>query len=193
MSKRISWILALSIAVGVAGCAQPVVTTQTVMVDGVGPVEIERLDVEVVAVDPPSRTVVVRQRGFSWLVDVPPLFGNLQNIQPGDRLEIRRVEGAVLSARRARKGARPSITYTEAVSGPPFHNLPDKFIVRSLTLTAKFEKFDPASGVVNYVGPAGPRTHTVVDAGVQADLRRLRRGDMVDLTFAEAFHIMKTN
>lgn len=192
MSKHMSWIFAVALATVLAGCAtSPTVTTQTVIVAGVGPVEIEQLDVEVVRVEPAERTVLVRQGARSWYVMVPEVFGNLRNIQPGDRVEIRRVEGVILSARRARKGARPGIVYTEAVSGPPFQNLPDKFVVRSLTLTARFQAFDPANGVVSYVGPAGQRSLTVVDPEIKDDLRRLRRGDLVDLTFAEAFHFQK--
>lgn len=191
MSKHMSWIFAIALAAGVAGCAAyPTVTTQTVVVAGVGPVEIERLDVEIVDVQPAERIVTVRQGGRSWHVAVPAVFGNLQNIQPGDRVEIRRVEGVIVGARRARKGARPGIVYTEAVSGP-FQNLPDKFVVRSLTVTARFQAFDPATSVVSYDGPLGPRSLTVVDPDIKQDLRRLRRGDMVELTLAEAFHFQK--
>lgn len=191
MSKRVSWIFAVVLAAGVAGCAtQPTVTTSTVIVAGVGPVEVERLEVEIVDVQPAERIVRVRQGIRSWHVAVPAVFGNLQNIQPGDRVEIRRVEGIIVGARRARKGAKPGIVYTEAVSGP-FQNLPDKFVVRSLTLTAQFQAFDPATGIVSFVGPLGPRSLTVVDPGIKQDLTRLRRGDMIELTFAEAFHFQK--
>jgi hypothetical protein len=192
MSKHMNWIFAVSLAAVVAGCATyPTVTSQTVIVAGVGPVEVEQLNVEVVDVMPAERMVVVRQGSRSWAVLVPELFGDLQNIRAGDRVEIRRVEGVVLSARRARKGAKPGIVYTEAVSGPPFQNLPDKYVVRSLAITARFESFDPATGIVNYVGPAGPRTHQVVDPDIKMDLTRLKRGDMVELTFAEGFHFQK--
>ncbi|KRE00655.1 hypothetical protein ASE61_19485 [Bosea sp. Root670] len=192
MSKQVSWIFAIALAMGLAGCASyPTVTSQTVIVAGVGPVEVEQLNVDVVDVQAAERIVVVRQGRQTWHVAVPEVFGNLRNIQPGDRVEIRRVEGVIVGARRARKGARPSIIYTEAVSGPPFQNLPDKFVVRSLTLTARFERFDPATSLVNYVGPAGPRSLTVVDPMIKEDLRRLRRGDMVELTFAEGFHFQK--
>lgn len=192
MSKQVSWIFAIALAAGIAGCAPyPAMTTQTVIVAGVGPVDVEQMKVEVVDVQPSERIVVVRQGIRSWHVAVPAVFGNLQNIQPGDRLEIRRVEGVILGARRAKRGARPGITYTEAVSGPPFHNLPDKFVVRTLTLTARFQAFDPGTGVVSFDGPLGPRSLTVVDPDIKQDLRRIRRGDMVELTFAEAFHFEK--
>lgn len=190
MLKKISLIAAVSFAL--AGCATtPVVTSQTVIVAGIGPVEVERLNVEIAAVNPAERIVVVKQGRQTWPVAVPEVFGNLQNIGPGDRVEVRRVEGVILGVKRARKGAKPAIIYTEAAADSSFQNLPEKFVVRSLTVTARFEKFDPATNVVNYVGPAGPRTHVVADPDIQNELGRLKRGDMVELSFAEAFLLQK--
>lgn len=190
MSKRVSWIFALSVAASLAGCAtQPIVTSEAVVITGVGPVEIERLNVRVVDIDRANRTVVVEQRGRRWLVEVPPLFGDLQTVRVGDDVEIRRVEGVLVDVGRRRRGSRPGITYTEATSGP-FQNLPDKYVVRGVTITARFERFDAESGVVSYVGPLGPRSITVVDPAVRAELQTLRRGDMVDLSLVEAFHIV---
>lgn len=192
MLKYLGVIVVLALGIALASCAStPVVTNQTVIVAGVGPVEVEQMNVDIVDVEPSERIVRVRQGRNTWQVAVPEVFGNLQNIHAGDRVEIRRVEGAVLGARRARKGAEPSIIYSEAATDPLFQNVPEKWVVRSLTLTARFEKFDPTTRVVSYVGPAGPRTVSVVDPAIQSDLRRLRRGDMVELTFAEAFFIQK--
>lgn len=190
MSKFTSLTLAAVLALGGAACA-PVVTSETVIVAGVGPVEVEQIDIEVVNVVPASRLATVRQGRFVWDVFVPEPFGDLRSIRAGDRLQISRAEGVALGARRARRGARPGIVYTEAVSGPPFQNLPDKFVGRTLTVTARLEGFDPATGIVRFVGPMGPRSLTVVDGGVKRDLSHIRRGDMVDLTFAEAVYIRK--
>lgn len=190
MSKHVSWALAISLALGVAACA-PTITSRTIVVAGVGPVEVERINVEVAGVDPGARIVAVRQGRFVWDVAVPEVFGDLQGIRVGDRLDIQRAEGVILGARRARKGARPGIVYTDTVGAPSFSNLPDKFVTRSLTLTARFERFDPATGVVDFVGPAGPRSLTVADPMIKDDLRRMRRGDMIELSFAEAVYIQK--
>jgi len=190
MSKHLVRALAIAVALGAAACA-PTITSQTIIVAGVGPVEIEQIEVEVVDVAPAARTVAVRQGRFVWDVRVPEAFGDLQNIRAGDRLAIHRAEGVILGARRAKKGARPGIVYTDVTGSPSFQNLPDKYVVRSLTLTARFESFDPASGVVSFVGPIGPRRLTVVDPAIRDDLRRIRRGDMIDLTFAEAVYIQK--
>jgi hypothetical protein len=173
-----------------AGCG-PTITSRTVTVADLGPVDLEQINVEVVAVAPALRMATVRQGRFVWDVAVPEAFGDLRNVHAGDRLLISRADGAVLGARRARKGARPGMVYTEIVSAPSFQNLPDKFVVRSLTLTAKFERFDPATSMVSYVGPAGPRSLSVADPAIKEDLQRLRRGDMIDLTLAEAVYIQK--
>ena len=191
MPKFIGPFFAVALALGAAGCATtPVVTTETVIIAGVGPVEIERLTVRVVSIDRPNRSVIVEQRGSRWLVDVPPVFGNLENLREGDMVQINRVEGIIVDVRRPRRGAKPGITYTEAATEPTFQNLPDKYVVCAVTLTARFERFDRESSVVHYVGPFGPRTLTVTDPAVKAELRKFKRGDMVDLSFAEAFHIV---
>jgi hypothetical protein len=191
MSRFIGPFFAVALALGAAGCSTaPIATSETVIVAGVGPVEIERLSVRVVSIDRESRSVIVEQRGYKWLVEVPPLFGNLENLREGDVVQISRVEGVIVDVRRPRRGSKPGITYTEAASDPIFQNLPDKFVARSLTLTAKFERFDAESSVVHYVGPFGPRSLAVTDPAVKAELRKFKRGDMVDLRFAEAFHIV---
>jgi len=192
MHKHIIIIVGISVAAALAGCATgPTVSTESVIVAGVGPVAVEQINVEIVDVDPDARIVRVRQGGNIWPVDVPEIFGDLMNINAGDRVQIRRVEGAVVGVRPARRGARPGIVYSETTTAPSFQNLPEKFVVRTLTLTAKLESFDTATGIVNYEGPLGPRTHIVVDPAIQAALKRLKRGDMVQLTFAEGFHFQK--
>src|SRR6476620_12346330 len=101
MLKQMSLVLAVSLAVGVAGCAAgPTVTSQTVIVAGVGPVEVEQLDVEVAEVNLAERMVIVRQGRQTWPVAVPSVFGDLQNINAGDNVRIRRVEGVILGAKR---------------------------------------------------------------------------------------------
>ncbi len=192
MLKNITAIIAISVAAALAGCATgPTVTSETVIVAGIGPVTVEQMNVEIVDVDPDSRIVRVRQGRNTWPVDVPEVFGDLMNINAGDRVQIRRVEGAVVGVRPARRSAQPGIVYSEMTTGPSFQNLPEKFVVRTLTLTAKFENFDPATRIVNYEGPLGPRTHMVVDPAIQTALKRMKRGDMVQLMFAEGFHFQK--
>ncbi|CAM5212615.1 putative protein OS=Bosea thiooxidans OX=53254 GN=SAMN05660750_03409 PE=4 SV=1 [Bosea thiooxidans] len=190
MSRLIILASALMLGIGGAGCA-PTIASQTVIVSGVGPVAVEQIEVEVVAVAPAFRLATVRQGRFVWDVFVPEPFGDLRRVQAGDRLRVSRVEGVALGARRTKKGARPGIAYTEAVSETLFQNLPEKFVARSLRITARFQAFDPVTGVVSYVGPAGPNSLKVVTPAVKEDLSHIRSGDMVDLTLAEAVYIQK--
>ena len=68
MSKHIGVMLAIAIAAGAAGCATyPEITSRTVIVSGIGPVEVEHLTVRVVSVDRSNRSVIVEQHGNQWL------------------------------------------------------------------------------------------------------------------------------
>ncbi len=191
MSKRMSWIFALPIAAALAGCATgPVVTSQTVIVAGVGPVEIERLTSGWWTSTGPIARSLSNSAGANRLVEVPPLFGDLQTVRV--RRQCRRLGGSRACSWMSgckRRGSKPGITYTEATSGP-FQNLPDKYVVRGVTITARFEQFDAASGVVSCVGPLGPRSITATDPAVRAELQTFRKGEMVDLSFVEAFRII---
>ncbi|WP_162246197.1 hypothetical protein [Bosea sp. Leaf344] len=188
MLRSIGYPLALVISLGCAGCG-PLIITDTVSVAGVGPVEIDRIQVQVVSISPEERLATVRQGRYTWQVFVPPVFGNLRNVRPGDRLQISRIEGVALSVERARKGASAGITYNAFVSDGYFQNLPDKFVARSLTLTARIEQFDPNAGIVSYLGPSGLRKTRVIDPALRNAFAQFRRGDLVELTFSEAVYI----
>ena len=95
MPKLSSWTIALMLALGSAACA-PVITSRTVVVAGVGPVEIEQIDVEIVAVAPEEQFVTVRQGRFVWDVLVPPAFGDLRNIRAGDKLSFGSIADTLL-------------------------------------------------------------------------------------------------
>jgi hypothetical protein len=117
----------------------------------------------VVSIDRANRSVVVEQNRSTWRVDVPPVFGNLDRVREGDNVEIRRVEGVLLGMGRSKRGAKPAIIYAEAASEPQFQSLPDRFVVRAVTLTARFERFDAANDVVSHVGSFDPRSLRVTD------------------------------
>lgn len=191
MSAFKNWSLALTLIASAASWsgARPALA-QTVVVAGVGPAAIEQLNVRVAAVDRASRTMIVQQRGHRWLVEVPEVFGDLSMVRVGDRLDIRRIDGAIVAVSRNRKGVKPGIRYSEGGADAGFQNLPARFVTRTVTVTARFNSFNPATKLVSYVGPDGPRSLPVVDPGVADGLQRLKRGDMVNLVFAEAFQVM---
>ncbi|MGO4736857.1 hypothetical protein AB4099_09955 [Bosea sp. 2KB_26] len=190
MSTLKHWSLAFALLGGVASWtgSQPA-AAQTVIVAGVGPAAIDELNVKVAAVDRPNRTMIVQQRSHRWLVEVPEVFGDLSKVKVGDNLEIRRIDGAIAAVTRGKKGLKPGIRYSEGKSDAVFQNLPSRFVTRTATVTAKFNGFDPAKKIVTIDGPDGRRSLPVADPTLVADLQKLKRGDMIELVFTEAFQV----
>ncbi|MBS7696494.1 MULTISPECIES: hypothetical protein [unclassified Chelatococcus] len=170
----------------------PAIAQQSVNVRGLGAVAIDTIDVRVVSVDLPSRNVVVERRGRQWRITVPEDFGSLAALRRRDRLSIARVESALIAVTPARRGTRPDVVFTTGRDEGLFGNLPARWVVRNVTVTAQFTSFDAASGTVRYVGPEGPRTLRVIDPAVISMVQSLRRGDMVNLVFTEATQIVLT-
>ena len=163
---------------------------QVVSVRGLGPVTVETARVRVVSVDPQTRNVVVERGGRQWRITVPDAFGSLTALRRRDRLDINRVESAVVAVTRAAPGVKPDIVLTETVNDGTFDNLPARWVIRRVTVTAEFRRID--RGMVDYVGPEGPRTIRVVDPAVISSLSAMRRGDMINLVFTEATQIVLT-
>ncbi|MGO4677723.1 hypothetical protein AB4Z40_33065 [Bosea sp. 2YAB26] len=57
------------------------------------------------------------------------------------------------------------------------------------TVTAKFNGFDAAKKIATIDGPDGRRSLPVADPVLAADLQKLKRGDMIELVFTEAFQV----
>ncbi|CAH1661014.1 conserved exported hypothetical protein [Hyphomicrobiales bacterium] len=170
----------------------PAIAQQSVNVRGLGVVAVDNVDVRVVSVDLPSRNVVVERSGRQWRITVPEDFGSLAALRRRDRLSISRVESALIAVTPARRGTKPDVVFTVARDEGLFGNLPARWVVRNVTVTAQFTSFDAASGTVRYVGPEGARSLRVIDPAVISVLQTLRRGDMVNLVFTEATQIVLT-
>jgi hypothetical protein len=185
-------IVAFALLAGSAGLGLPgpAFAQQPVMVAGVGPAAIEQMDVRVVSVDPPNHSLVVEQRGYRWLVQVPEVFGDLRSLRKGDRLQISRVDGALLALYRSKKGSKPNIVYEDSAADSTFQNLPARYVVRKVTITGRFTSFDPASSTVKFVGPEGPRSRPIADPVIIQEVKKLKRGDRIDLVYAQAYQIV---
>lgn len=184
--------LAFGLSAGVVATSLPsLAVAQTVLIAGVGPAAIEQMDVRVVSVNPPDQSMVVEQRGYRWLVLVPEVFGDLRSLRAGDRLQISRVDGAVIALNRSGKGSKPKIAYEQAATDSTFQNLPARYVVQKVSVTGRFTSFDPATNTVSYVGPDGPRTRPVLDPVVIEDLKKLKKGDRIDAVFVQAYQIVR--
>lgn len=175
----------------VSGILTPA-AAKTVDVRGLGAVAIEDLEVRIVSVDLPSRTIVVERRGHQWRIAVPEDAGSLAALRPRDKLQINRVESALASVGPAKKGAKPDVSFTTARDDGLFGNLPARWIVRNVTATVKFTSFDKATGTVSYVGPEGSKSARAVDPVILQALQTLKKGDMVTLSFTQATEFVLT-
>lgn len=171
---------------------QPAFAASSIDVRGLGAVAVENIDVRVVSVDLAARTVVVERAGHQWRITVPEDAGSLAALRPRDSLQINRVEGALVSAAPAKPGQKPDVSYTSAQDNGLFNGLPARWIVRNITATVKFDSLDAQGGVVSYVGPEGPKTVRVLDPLVVAELGKLKKGDMVTLSFSQATEFVLT-
>lgn len=184
--------LAVTLASGLAATFPATLAlAETVLIAGVGPAAIEQMDVRVVSVNPPDHSMIVEQRGYRWLVLVPEVFGDLRSLRAGDRLQISRVDGAVIALNRSGKGSKPKISYEESAKDSTFQNLPARYVVQKVRVTGRFTSFDPATNTVSYVGPDGPRARPVLDPIVIADLKKLKKGDRIDAVFVQAYQIVR--
>lgn len=184
-------LIAAPFFAGLAGAVTPALS-QAIEVRGVGGVDIQSVDVRVLAIDLPSRTVQVESKGYQWRVTLPEEFGPLTNIRVRDRLQINRVQGALVSIEPAKRGAKPSVESTTSSNDGLFGNLPARWVVRKMVVTAKFTGLDSNARLLSYTGPEGSRTVPVVDPEVLAALKKVKKGSMIVLNYAEATEFILT-
>ncbi len=86
-------------------------------------------------------------------------------------------------------GGEPGFTVADNVTWADQGNLPDDFIKRLVTATAKIERVDMANGTVTFIAPDGEtRTARVQDPKILKELK-VRPGDLADITFYEAIEL----
>ncbi len=86
-------------------------------------------------------------------------------------------------------GGDPGFTVADNVTWADQGNLPDDFIKRLVTATAKIERVDMANGTVTFIAPDGEtRTAKVQDPKILKELK-VRPGDLADITFYEAINL----
>jgi len=163
---------------------------QTISVRGIGPVQLENVQVRVVSVDRDTRNVVVERRGRQWRVAVPEEFGDLAALRRRDSLDINRVSGVAVSVSPSRN-KRPDIVLSGGVTSGEFDGLPAKWVQRKVTVTGKFISLG-ANNTLTIDGPDGRRSIVVSDPAILQTLRGMKAGQMVDAVFGEAIQIVLT-
>ena len=139
------------------------------------------------SVDQSTREVVLRgPEGNLVTVTAGPEVRNLAQVRRGDRVHV--TYGAALAVEMAPPGGGgpPAEVATGMARAEPGAR-PAGAVGQRVRARVRIEQVDPATGRVAFVGPQGVRREVTPQNPAMADFaRRLRPGDEVDMTYAEA-------
>ncbi|MBK7660312.1 MAG: hypothetical protein IPJ28_14795 [Betaproteobacteria bacterium] len=110
---------------------------------------------------------------------------NLPQVVKGDKVTFTVVEAVVLSLNKSTSTVRERVE-TETSSAAPAGSKPAGTVTRSVKIVASVEAIDAKAGKVTVRGPQRTVVLSVKDAAV---LKTLKKGDMIEATFAESVTI----
>lgn len=150
--------------------------------------EAEEVDLvaTVVSVDVPSRTVVLQNdEGKQARVKVGDNVQNLDQVKPGDKVKLRFFESIAIDLRRNSKD-KPGAVAEQVSERAPAGALPAGLVARQVTVTAEVTAIDLKKNTVTLKGPNGSHTVAVKKPENQAGLKKLKKGDLIDIVYTEA-------
>jgi hypothetical protein len=138
------------------------------------------------SVDQRTREVVLRgPEGNRVTVTAGPEVRNLAQVRRGDRVVV--TYGAALAVEMAPPGGGPPAEVAAGMARAEPGERPAGAEGLRVRARVRIEAVDPATGRVAFVGPQGVRRVVTPQSPAMADFaRRLRPGDEVDMTYAEA-------
>ena len=180
--RRLAWVWIAALVALAAGCAGNKEPLEIM--------EVEEIEAEVTAIDVSQRLVSLRgPEGNELTIQAGPEVRNLAQVRVGDRLIVSYTrafiasmtgegqpasEGIVaIGAVRAEEGERPGVAAGGVISG-----------------TVEIISIGEDGTSVTFRGPTGDlRSMDVLREESRAFVRKLKLGDMVDMTYAEAIAI----
>jgi hypothetical protein len=121
----------------------------------------------------------------SFTINVPEDVNRLDNVKPGDRLQVSFYESVAVSLTKPGEATvgQEKTTATKRAPGA----LPGGAMAQQITTTAKITKIAPSRDELTIEGPGGKaNTIKVEDPDVRTQLSRLRVGDKVQTTYTQA-------
>lgn len=138
----------------------------------------------VTAIDQQSRMVTLRDKnGEELVIQVPDAVRNFNQIKVGDEVVASYTEAIAWQVKPAGQ-ATPGVTASDDMTTAQLGERPAATVGSSVTVTATITAIDLANGTVTLTGPAG-RSQTI-KARDPANLRRVKVGDLVEITYTEA-------
>ena len=131
-------------------------------------------------------------QGNTFKVNVPQEVERFDQIKKGDKITVDYYSSVALALKKGANGKAPSARETamaERTPGP----LPGGMVARKVTATAEIVKVDKTENKVTVKTPSGEmETIHVTDPAMQADLAKLKKGDKIQASYAEAVAITVT-
>lgn len=154
------------------------------------PLAAEANQVEIVAtvisIDLPSRVIVWKSEdGKQSSVRVGDTVQRLDEIKPGDKIKVRYFESITLSLRKHPKGQ--PVSATEIIERAPASQSPSAQIARQVRGTVEVADLNLKKNTITLQWPNGDRqTVTAKKPDTQTALKKLKKGDIIDITYTEA-------
>ncbi len=141
--------------------------------------------VTVTAMDVPNRLVTVRDAsGDSSTFYVDKSVESFPQAKVGDRVRVRFTESFALQLKKPGE-AGTGLSVSEETSRPK-PGQPAGHAASEVKATVRIEKVDRTGSVVTFTGPRGRRTVKILDPSLRDYVKKLRKGDNVDVTYKEA-------
>ncbi|WP_109123888.1 hypothetical protein [Dyella sp. C11] len=147
----------------------------------------------VVSVDPSTRMVTLKgPKGKEVTVQAGPEVQNLDQVKPGDQVTAH-YQAAVAVQVMPADSAKEGVDYQAGQATAPKGSEPGLRAGQAVTVTSKLSAVDLKHHTVTLTGPDGKeRTIEVKDPARQAQLSKLKVGDMVVATYVEALAVTVT-
>lgn len=152
--------------------------------------EVTEIRAKVTGVDLASRIItMVTADNRPVTIEAGPEVRNLEQVKVGDTVVVRYREA--IEARLAPAGTTVGqVSTSESLARAKPGEKPAGTVGGAVTVTVRIEAVDTAASRVTFTGLEGrTRTIDVVEPSMQAFLRTLKLGDLVDITYSEALEI----
>ncbi|HEY4645441.1 MAG TPA: hypothetical protein VIH25_04075 [Steroidobacteraceae bacterium] len=157
------------------------------------PVEVEdavQVTATVEAIDLANRLVTIRgPEGNAATLEVGPEVRNLPQVKVGDEVVVSYYAAMAAEFKKPGEGVKGVREDVGAARAEPGER-PGGIVGRQVKATVIIESVDAKSNSVSFTGPYGMlRTIAVQDPDAQAFIKKLKKGDEVELTYTEAVAI----
>jgi ribosomal 50S subunit-recycling heat shock protein len=142
----------------------------------------------VTAIDLKSRMVTLKgPEGNERTIHVDKRARNLPQVKVGDVVKIAYVQHVAWQVKKPGEGASGNVTAEAAEVRAKPGEKPGGAVGQRVTFTATIEAIDLAKGTVTLKGPQG--NSQTIKARNPANLKKVKVGDVVDITYTEAVAI----